>query len=213
MDSAPDAVCGLVVNDGLLYALGYKGKLFVVDIAAQAVVNTALFPHLMRNWGSLSVINGEIYGITSSVFFRLDKSTLEPVVLVDEMAADWYGVPRIAVDDSHQVYAIKGRNLIKISGLDTVELEATVSTRCVAGKVLLQVTVLNQENVPVDVVVATEFGTKSFSAVQPGKSAFHAFSTRSKSITAGAVRVDSVRLSETALSGTISVSYNLNECR
>ncbi|WP_038462601.1 PQQ-binding-like beta-propeller repeat protein [Arthrobacter sp. PAMC 25486] len=211
-DSAPDAVCGLVVDGGRLYVLGYKGKLHVVDIAARAVVHSAAFPQLMRNWGSLSVINGEVYGVTSDAFFRLDKSTLVPEVLVAELAADWFGVPRVAVDEANQVYAIKGRNLIRISGLDTPRVAVTVNPRCVAGKVVLQVVVVNQESEPVNVQITTEFGNKTFTGVQPGKNAFHAFTTRSKAISAGEVQVEASRGAGTMVSGTSSVRYAISEC-
>ena len=173
----------------------------------------AAHPALMPNWGSLSVIQGRVYGITSAAFFRIGQSTFAPEVLVDGLAADWYGVPRVAVDEGKQVYAIKGRNLVRMTGLDAPQLDVSVTSRCIAGKVVLAVTVANKEAVPVDLVVDAGFGSRSFSAVQPGKNAFHTFSTRSKDIAAGSVTVHSSRLGGTPASGTTTVGYGASSCR
>lgn len=209
---APDAVCGLVVNDGLLYALGYEGKLNIVDLATRAVVHSAAHPALMPKWGSLSVIQGRVYGITSAAFFRIDTSTFVPEVLVDGLAADWYGVPRVAVDEGNQVYAIKGRNLVRMTGLDAPQLDVSVTSRCLAGKVVLAVTVVNREAVPVDLVIDTGFGSRSIAGVQPGRNAFHSFSTRSRDTAAGSVTVRSSHDGSAGV-GTTTVGYGASSCR
>lgn len=210
---APDAVCGLVVNDGLLYALGYKGKLNVIDIAARQVIRTSRHPDLMPNWGSLSVINGTVHGITSAALFRVPGPGIAPEVLLDGLAADWYGVPRLAVDPDGPVYAIKGRNLVRITGLGGPRIEVSVAPRCLGGKVALQVTVHNREGVPVDVGIETDFGNRSMSGVLPGKSAFHTFTTRSKDTTAGTVNVHVNHTGDDARSGTTTVAYGTSSCR
>lgn len=66
-------------------------------------------------------------------------------------------------------------------------LDATVSAvgKCVAGKAYLAVTVRNGEDVPVKVEMTTDYGAKSFAAVQPGASAFHSFAVRAKTLPAG----------------------------
>lgn len=212
-DDAPDAVCGLVVNGGLLYALGFNGKLNIVDIATHAVVHSAAHPALMPKWGSLSVIQGKVYGITSAAFFRIPSAGFAPEVLLDGLEADWYGVPRVAVDEENQVYAIKGRNLVRINGLDTPQLEVSVASRCIAGKVALAVTVVNRESAPVDLVIDTGFGSRSFAGVQPGKNAFHTFSTRSKDTTAGTVTVYSSSSHGAPQAGTTTVEYSAGSCR
>ncbi|WP_082461949.1 glycoside hydrolase N-terminal domain-containing protein [Agromyces sp. Leaf222] len=66
-----------------------------------------------------------------------------------------------------------------------LEVTATAAARCVAGKVVSTVTVTNEDDVPIDVSVETAFGTRSFTAVAPGKNAFHGFTTRAASIAAG----------------------------
>ncbi|WP_205327349.1 immunoglobulin-like domain-containing protein [Glycomyces sp. YM15] len=69
------------------------------------------------------------------------------------------------------------------------ELDATVSTRCAAGKVLLAASVRNDGDTAADVVVATAYGTKTLAAVAPGGSVSAVFTTRATSIAAGTATV------------------------
>ncbi|QHC57331.1 immunoglobulin-like domain-containing protein [Rathayibacter sp. VKM Ac-2760] len=73
--------------------------------------------------------------------------------------------------------------------LDTLELAPAVSTRCVAGKVVLTATVKNTDTAAADITVESAYGTKSFPSVAPGSSASAAFTTRLKSTPAGTVTV------------------------
>ncbi|WP_123736447.1 MULTISPECIES: fibronectin type III domain-containing protein [unclassified Rathayibacter] len=66
-----------------------------------------------------------------------------------------------------------------------LNVTATATTRCVAGKVVLTIQAFNKEPRPVDLAIATPHGSKSFTAVASGKSATAAFSTRLASIPAG----------------------------
>jgi len=68
---------------------------------------------------------------------------------------------------------------------DELDVTASASTRVVAGKQYVSVKVTNNEDVPVDVVVETAYGSKSFSAVQPGDSANASINSRSAAIPAG----------------------------
>ena len=63
------------------------------------------------------------------------------------------------------------------------------STKCVSGKAVVNVQATNNEASSVQMKFTSAFGTKSFSAVKPGKNAVHAFSTRAVSIQAGVVSV------------------------
>lgn len=73
-----------------------------------------------------------------------------------------------------------------------VDLDVTVSasTRVLAGKQYVSVVVTNNEDIPVDVVVTTPYGAKSFSAVQPDKSASTSIASRLAAIPAGEVTVE-----------------------
>lgn len=55
---------------------------------------------------------------------------------------------------------------------------ATATTRCVAGKTVLSVSVTNGDDVPVAVDVDTAYGSKSVTGLAPGKTSSYAFATR-----------------------------------
>ncbi|MFC3495665.1 immunoglobulin-like domain-containing protein [Glycomyces rhizosphaerae] len=69
------------------------------------------------------------------------------------------------------------------------ELDATVSTRCVAGKATLVTSVRNDGDTAADVVVSTAYGSKTHAAVAPGRTVSTVFATRATSIGAGNVTV------------------------
>ncbi len=68
-------------------------------------------------------------------------------------------------------------------------LETQVTTRCVSNKVYVTVSVKNAGDRPVDIEVQSPYGSKTFTAVQPGKFASSAFNSRAASIGAGEVTV------------------------
>ncbi|HEY1106215.1 MAG TPA: immunoglobulin-like domain-containing protein, partial [Agromyces sp.] len=67
-----------------------------------------------------------------------------------------------------------------------LELSATTTTRCVAGKVQLVVAAHNGDTQRADVVIATPYGTKALS-LAAGATTSAVFSTRAASITAGSL--------------------------
>ncbi len=70
-----------------------------------------------------------------------------------------------------------------------LQVKATADTRCVAKKVTLAVTVANEDEAAVNVLLTSPYGEKSLSNVLPGKKASQAFSSRLGSIPAGEVIV------------------------
>jgi GH43 family beta-xylosidase len=68
-------------------------------------------------------------------------------------------------------------------------VQATATTRCVAGKVALVAAVTNAGTEPVSGVVSTTAGDRGFTALGSGKTATFAFSTRLKSVDAGSITV------------------------
>lgn len=116
IDPAPRAVCGLAVHGCTLFALGHSGSLTVIDLRAGSgtVVRTRLYPALIPDWGSLTVRSGAVYGVSKAAFFRLDAVSHEPLVLAQDLGAEWYGVPRVAVAEDGAFYGIRGRNLTRI---------------------------------------------------------------------------------------------------
>lgn len=96
---------------------------------------------------------------------------------------------------------------VTVSELD---LLITATTRCVAKKVYLTVTVKNADTVPIDVVITTAFGSKTLAGLAPGKSASVAFSSRLASVNTGNVTVAGSAAGRPALSTT--VTYGAATC-
>ncbi|MFH8252766.1 Ig-like domain-containing protein [Microbacterium sp. B2969] len=90
-------------------------------------------------------------------------------------------------------------------------VEATVTPRCTTGKVTLVTAVHNGADVPVDIEVISAYGSKSFTAVQPGKSVSIAFTTRAASITAGTVTVSASAADGRAAEA--EVDYPVTTCK
>lgn len=117
IDPSPRAVCGLAIHGTVLYALGHSGSLTTIDLRGGRgrVLGTTLHPALIPDWGSLTVRGGRVYGVSSAALFRIDHRTHAPQVLVDGLGAEWYGVPRVAVDDeTGDFLGIRGRDLIRV---------------------------------------------------------------------------------------------------
>ncbi|HEX5857342.1 MAG TPA: Ig-like domain-containing protein, partial [Microbacterium sp.] len=117
-------------------------------------------------------------------------------------AAGTFTVAGIAQDDSR----------MPVEATVTVEnaIEAVVSaeTRCVAGKVTLTARVTNDGVQPIDIVVATAYGSKT-ATLAAGKSVAYAFSTRLASVPSGDVRVTATA---DGASRTVTAAYAPRSC-
>lgn len=71
----------------------------------------------------------------------------------------------------------------------SVAVRATAEVRCLAGRPYVAVRVVNDDDVPLDVEVATPYGTTAFDAVAPGRNAYQAFAVRDAAPDAGVVTV------------------------
>ncbi|MCB7136058.1 purple acid phosphatase family protein [Cellulosimicrobium marinum] len=67
--------------------------------------------------------------------------------------------------------------------------QVTAESRCLAGRAYVAVRATNGEDVPVDVTLATPFGTRTVADLAPGKAAYQSFATRATSVEAGTVTV------------------------
>lgn len=96
----------------------------------------------------------------------------------------------------------------------TLALDVTVASRCAAGKSQLTVNTLNTAEAPVALTYESDFGTKSFANVQPGKKAFHAFTTRLAQMPAGNVTVTaSAVIDGETVTSTEVIDYAARSCR
>ncbi|ARU51553.1 hypothetical protein CBR64_08740 [Cellulosimicrobium cellulans] len=77
-----------------------------------------------------------------------------------------------------------------------VDLAVQAAPRCLAGKVYVAVRAVNAGDVPVDVTLATPFGTRRVEDVAPGASAYQSFASRTTAVPAG----------EAVVSGTVTAA-------
>ncbi|MFD2796074.1 Ig-like domain-containing protein [Promicromonospora vindobonensis] len=66
---------------------------------------------------------------------------------------------------------------------------AEASARCVAGSVHVAVRAVNAADVPVDVALTTEYGSRDVTGVEPGESAYQSFATRAAAVAEGTASV------------------------
>ena len=93
---------------------------------------------------------------------------------------------------------------------DTLELAPTVLQRCVSGKVLLAVSVRNDDDVAADITVQSAFGSKTFAAVKAGGTVSTTFATRALGVAEGRISVTGTGADETSYQG--SADYGAFSC-
>ena len=86
-----------------------------------------------------------------------------------------------------------------------LELSATATTRCVAGKVTEIVSVTNADDVTASVTITGRYGTKTVS-IAPGKTASASFTTRAVAITADEVAITATAADGRTHSSTVVVA-------
>lgn len=89
------------------------------------------------------------------------------------------------------------------------QVEVTVDARCLAGKAVVAVRVLNTDDATVDVDVTTPFGSRSFADVVPGRNAYQSFATRQAAAPADVV---TVRAAAGGATSTHEVAYEARAC-
>ncbi|MDR0594171.1 MAG: beta-N-acetylhexosaminidase, partial [Bifidobacteriaceae bacterium] len=92
-----------------------------------------------------------------------------------------------------------------------LDLEASVSPRCVAGKIYLYTSVKNVDSVTMDISTVTAYGSKDAANVTPGRSGSGSFATRLAAIPAGSVDFDASDPGGTA-TRTVTVQYGAFSC-
>lgn len=98
--------------------------------------------------------------------------------------------------------------LRKADAAADLDVTASASTRAIGGKQYVTATVTNNEAVPVDVVVTTPYGTKSFAAVKPGASVSVAMNSRLRSLPAGEITAQvTATVGDETVTVTKSASY------
>ncbi|MFI9005722.1 family 43 glycosylhydrolase [Actinosynnema sp. NPDC053489] len=157
---------------------------------------------------------------------RLDDR-VGPVVAtipVDGPVGEWteVGTALRGVSGVHDVYFTftgpQGGDLVEVDSWrftrPSLRVTGTADTRCAGPNAKLTVHVTNGERGPVDVVVETPFGTKSFDDVEAGKTRFHPFNTRQSALAAGSAKVTAKAVVDgSEVSTELSVPYDALTCR
>lgn len=131
------------------------------------------------------------------VYFRQDGSPI-----LDMTDAEWLAPANRTVTAT-----------VTVTGADGLDVEASVATRCVSGKVVQVVTVANREDVPVSVTVSGSYGTKTITSLAAGKSASASFTTRLPVIPAGAITLTaSATVAGSDVTDTTEVSTSPASC-
>ncbi|WP_435742488.1 hypothetical protein [Microbacterium sp. PMB16] len=107
-------ITGLAVHGHYLYVVAYAGAFAVIDLRNRTVVHESQHNDLIPNWGTLLVHRGQVYGASAESFFRFDRRTFAIEPLATGLGGEWYGMPRVSVDERGRFYGIKGRNLVRI---------------------------------------------------------------------------------------------------
>jgi beta-glucosidase-like glycosyl hydrolase len=101
---------------------------------------------------------------------------------------------------AHDVYIVFGQAGVRVRDLylapPALDLGVGVTTRCLAGRVVLTVQTTNDDALPATVSVGSAYGTAASASVAPAKKVSSAFTIRQTSVPAGQVRVTGVGVVE-----------------
>lgn len=123
------------------------------------------------------------------------------------------GVATIAVTSADGSTTTTTTVTVTLKAPAALAIAVTATTRCIAGKVTLTVTAKNDAGVPVDMTVASSYGSKQFTAVAPGKNASAAFSTRAASTPAGEATVTATgTVDGKAVTTVTPAAYSARSC-
>src|SRR5690606_13986194 len=101
---------------------------------------------------------------------------------------------------------------VTVEPAEGVDVSATADTRCVVRRVAQAVQVTNGEDVPVEVTITSEYGTRT-ATLQPGRTASYAFSTRQAQVAAGSVEIVArATVDGTAVSDSVTVTHEARTC-
>ena len=108
---------------------------------------------------------------------------------------------------------VSGHGVVTVAAAPELNVETSVTSRCIGGRAMLSVRALNGDTIPLAVTFTTDYGSKSFTAVDPAKSAFHVFSTRVATLPAGEVDVTATaQVDGHEVSFTTAVPYDARSC-
>ena len=183
-----NGIAALAVRGRHVYCLTIKGTLVVIDRAQRTIVHTADHAALCPGFAAMVTRHGVVYAVSDTNLFRFDPKTFAVTVVVPAINGAWYSGSHLNLDEEGRIYTLRARNLVQIEDAP-LRVEVQTATRTIGGRVVVSVRARNGEDVPLTITFDSAYGSKSFAAIAPGGNATHAFTTRSRSIDAGAVTV------------------------
>lgn len=194
------------------------------DLAALSFDNGALTPALADGVYSYTAT---VPSDATTATFDADPATPSGLVFVGDVLID-DTLPRtvaLAAGDEPTVLTLRSTaqdhttsstyriEIVREDPEPPLEVTAVVTSRCVAGKVVLTVKAANASAVPVALSIATEFGGKQVASLAPGKSTTHAFTTRLAQVSPGTATVTATATVEgEPVTATVSASYAAQSC-
>ncbi|TQJ30755.1 family 43 glycosylhydrolase [Microbacterium sp. SLBN-146] len=99
------------------------------------------------------------------------------------------------------------------SAAPQLDVTASASLRCVAGKAIVAVTVTNNDEAAAAVEISSMYGSKTVASVAPGKASSHAFTTRLANLPAGEISVSaSATVGGELVGSDVTASYPARSC-
>ncbi|WP_318243629.1 family 16 glycoside hydrolase [Oerskovia gallyi] len=180
------------------------GAIYTFQGADAAAVSAALKP--VGQWNAYDIrVEGDRIRIYLNDVLVNDFTSTDPA---RDLSNGFIGIQNHGAGETVSYRNIRVKDL-GAEAEPELAVSVTVQPKCVAGKVTLNVRAVNDDTVPVDVVLSTPFGKKTMVGVLPGKSAQQTFATRSTSIEAGAATV-------TASAGdkevVVETAYDASSC-
>jgi hypothetical protein len=119
----------------------------------------------------------------------------------------------ITASDGTKAWSLSTTKTIAITVGQDLQVSASASIRCTAGKAYVLVNVANADAATVDLALTSTYGTKSFPGVGSGKSAAHSFTTRLASVPGGSVTVAvSTTIDGSPVTKQLTASYSATVC-
>lgn len=97
--------------------------------------------------------------------------------------------------------------------LSVLNVTATASVRCIAGKGQVFVSIANADLSAVNLTATSTYGTKSFTGIATNKSAVHSFTTRLANVPGGSVTIDATgSINGQPVTTQLTANYNATSC-
>ena len=201
-------VAAMAIQGQNLYALLRNGTLVVTDVRTRQRVHQASIKGLSYGFAAMVTNNGVVYGVSDTNVFRFDPFSFAAETILADTKGGWYSGSHLTNDEAGNIYSLRGRNLVRIEVPGRPAVAVEVTARPVGRNTQMQVEISNTEAVPVDVDLTTAYGSRKFTGIEPGTSAFHRFTVHSAALPAGevTVRANAVMAGE-AVSSTKVVGY------